>query len=112
MKARKFTKIPLLMVVLLTFVSCVTVNIYFPAAEIKKQAEEIVDEVYKDKKDPGGAKDKTSSSLQRFISWLGPRVAYAEDYTSISNASIRGLKKTSPNTMASCPNSIKTVRLA
>ena len=34
--------------------SCITVNIYFPEAEVKKVAEEIVDEIRKDE----GEKEK------------------------------------------------------
>ena len=86
--------IPVLLIFLLTFVSCVTVNIYFPAAKVEKTADEIVDEVYKDEpvkiKKPGG---EPTSSLERFLAFIGPQIAHAEDATSVSNASIRGLKQ-------------------
>ena len=38
--------------------ACVTVNIYFPAAKVEKTAEKIVDEVYREKKEPAPAEQK------------------------------------------------------
>ncbi|MDH3384147.1 MAG: hypothetical protein OEM42_08820, partial [Deltaproteobacteria bacterium] len=37
--------------VLALLVGCVTVNVYFPAAQVEKTAEKIVDEVYQEKKE-------------------------------------------------------------
>ena len=80
---------------------CVTVNVYFPAAQVEKTAERIVDEVYQEKKEPPRQEptEKPRSSddgdtirgivrLARF----GPAPAHAEDATTVSNAAIRGLK--------------------
>jgi len=82
-------------------VGCVTVNIYFPAAQVEKTAEKIVDEVYQEKpeppqQDPAG---KPGSSNERGIfrsiarlARFGPAPADAEEATTVSNAAIRGLK--------------------
>ena len=92
MKAKKI-QVPVLLVFLFTFVSCVTVNIYFPAAKVEKAADEIVDEVYKDNSSqPQKPKPEPTSSLMRFLALLGPSAAHAADATEVSNASIRGLK--------------------
>ena len=92
MKAKKI-QVPVLLVFLFTFVSCVTVNIYFPAAKVEKAADEIVDEVYKDNpSQPQKPKTEPTSSLMRFLALLGPSAAHAADATEVSNASIRGLK--------------------
>ena len=83
-------------VVLLGITACVTVNIYFPAAEVEKAAERIVDDVYGQENGNGETQNGTSntSSWKRFVAWLGPASAWAEDATSVSNAAIRGLKQT------------------
>lgn len=70
--------------------ACVTVNIYFPAAKVEKTADEIVNDVY------GTGDNGTSSFLSRAAEILaelaGPRDAWAQEATSVSNAAIRGLK--------------------
>ncbi len=66
--------------------SCVTVNIYFPAAEAQKTAKEIVNEVRGVKVAP----EKTDQSPRSFF-WVG--VAHAgERALEVSNATIRALK--------------------
>ena len=87
--------------VLAILAGCVTVNIYFPAAEVKKTAEKIVDEVYQEKTEPPGQEPagkpqswnepgifQSITRLARF----GPAQAFAEEATTVSNAAIRGLK--------------------
>ena len=81
---------------------CVTVNIYFPAAQVEKTAEKIVDDVYQEKTEPPAKEppDKPQSlngedlirHLARLAARLGPAAAYAEEATTVSNAAIRGLK--------------------
>jgi len=82
--------------VLLGITACVTVNIYFPAAEVEKAAERIVDDVYGQDNESGESQNGTSdtSSWKRFVAWLGPATAQAQDATTVSNAAIRGLKQT------------------
>ena len=88
--------------ILALIAGCVTVNVYFPAAQVEKTAEKIVDEVYQEKKEPPtqGPTEKPRSSddggtirgivrLARF----GPAPAFAEEATTVSNAAIRGLKE-------------------
>jgi uncharacterized protein YdbL (DUF1318 family) len=74
--------------------ACVTVNIYFPAAEVQKTADEIVDDVYgpsSPEEDPSSQDNQ--SHLRRFLDFFGPGKAYAaEKATQVSNAAIRGLK--------------------
>ncbi|WP_244147371.1 DUF1318 domain-containing protein [Desulfovermiculus halophilus] len=74
--------------------ACVTVNIYFPAAEVEKAAERIVDDVYGQDRNETGGGGGDQSALQRFLAWLGPDTAWAQEVTSVSNAAIRGLKQT------------------
>ncbi|NJB68959.1 uncharacterized protein YdbL (DUF1318 family) [Desulfobaculum xiamenense] len=78
--------------------ACVTVNIYFPAAEVRQAADKIVDDVYgaTPQKTPAPespkAKPGDSSALPTILALLGPRAAHAQDATTVSNAAIRGLK--------------------
>jgi uncharacterized protein YdbL (DUF1318 family) len=87
--------------VLALIAGCVTVNIYFPAAQVEKTAEKIVEEVYQEKKEPPKQEptEKPRSSIERGmfssiarLAPLGPAPAYAEEATTVSNAAIRGLK--------------------
>jgi uncharacterized protein YdbL (DUF1318 family) len=88
--------------VLALVVGCVTVNVYFPAAQVEKTAEKIVDEVYREKMEAPkpapvekprsrneGGEFRGIARLARF----GPAPAFAEEATSVSNAAIRGLKE-------------------
>jgi uncharacterized protein YdbL (DUF1318 family) len=93
---------------LLAIAACVTVNIYFPAAQVEKTAEKFVEEVYKeDKGEPAPAPEQapqpppaekprssldSSTVLSRAWAWIGPAAARAEEATSVSNAAIRALK--------------------
>jgi uncharacterized protein len=87
--------------VVLVLVSCVTVNIYFPAAAIQKAADQIVDDVRKvpeqkpqqtPEQAPEQKKDKTSRLEPfRFIA-LGPTEAEAAVDVNVSTPAIRGLK--------------------
>lgn len=83
-------------------VSCVTVNIYFPAAAIQKAADQIVDDVRKTpeqkpdqtpQQKPEDQKDKSSLwERLRFVG-LGPTEAYAATVdVNVSTPAIRGLK--------------------
>jgi len=90
-----------ILAVLALIAGCVTVNVYFPAAQVEKTAEKIVEEVYQEKKEPPmpGPTEKPQSSNERGIfcsiarlARFGPAPAHAEDATTVSNAAIRGLK--------------------
>jgi uncharacterized protein YdbL (DUF1318 family) len=69
--------------------ACVTINIYFPEATVKKAAEEIVEEVRKpaDKEKDKGAETLISGSFA-FVP-----AAYAQQETEVSSPAIRALKE-------------------
>ncbi len=77
----------LVSVLLFLLTACVTVNIYFPAAEVRKAAEDIVKEVREQQ--PQNSDDEVSSPT----SWLFKiSEAYAASELTVSNATIRQLK--------------------
>ncbi len=83
------------LVALLFVGACVTVNIYFPAAEVSKTADQIVEDVYAAPEGENAAPQGVppSSSLARMLaSLVSPAVAHAQQETTVSNAAIRGLK--------------------
>jgi len=74
--------------------SCITVNIYFPEATVKKAADEIVDEIRKKE-----AEDKTNPEVikegERMTGQAGFTLvpsAFAQEATTVSNPAIRALK--------------------
>ncbi len=78
-------------------VSCVTVNIYFPAAAIQKAADQIVDDVRKMPEQKPEQKqeqkpDKTSLLEQLRFVGLGATEAHAAVDVNVSTPAIRGLK--------------------
>lgn len=88
--------------VLALVAGCVTVNVYFPAAQVEKTAEKIVDDVYQEKKEPPNVEPAekprswnegdTVRGIVR-LARFGPAPAFAEEATTVSNAAIRGLKE-------------------
>jgi len=76
-----------------TLWACITVNIYFPAPEVRKAAEQIVEETWGDN---GGMEPGTPSDRQPGTSWLnflGPASAHAQEVDiNVSTAAIRALK--------------------
>ncbi|MCX6564812.1 MAG: DUF1318 domain-containing protein [Candidatus Aminicenantes bacterium] len=77
----------------LTFVlACITINIYFPEATVRKAAEEIVEEIRKtdeEKKAP----DALTACPEAAPFSLVP-AAYAQEATNVSTPAIRALKET------------------
>lgn len=84
-------------------VSCVTVNIYFPAAAIQKAADQIVDDVRKTPEQTPGqttpeqvpddkSKDKTGLLGRSRFAYLGPTEAHAQVDVNVSTPAIRALK--------------------
>jgi len=73
----------------IVFTACVTVNIYFPAAEVRQAAEEIVKDVrgQESSQDPA---DTGAGEPQSFLNFIG--TAYAQQELAISNATIRQIK--------------------
>lgn len=74
----------------IVFTACVTVNIYFPAAEVRQAAEEIAKDVrgQESSQDPA---DTGSRAPQSFLNLTG--TAYAQQELDISNATIRQIKE-------------------
>ena len=74
---------------------CITVNIYFPAPEVRRAAEQIVEETWGG--NAGGAAATPSTPSEPGSSWLSPfppRAAYAQDVDiNVSTAAIRTLKE-------------------
>jgi uncharacterized protein YdbL (DUF1318 family) len=81
---KKAFRLTFLSCVLLFLFSCLTINIYFPEAEVKKTAEEIVEKVRKSDKEEEKEK-KVSFSLVP--------LAYAQQETEVTNPKIRALEQ-------------------
>ena len=89
-------------VLLLFCFSCLTINIYFPEAEVQKAAEEIVDEIMKDLEDKD-KKDKDKDALMTEIDpimgsggesfSLVPSLYAQEEAIEVTNPKIRALKQ-------------------
>jgi len=71
-------------------IACVTVNVYFPAAEVQKAADKIVDDIRtKDKDAPAGKTVPTS----RLDLMFGVKTAYAEVNIDVSTPAVRSIKE-------------------
>jgi len=57
--------------------SCITVNVYFPAPEVRRAAEEIVEETW-GKGVPAGAPSGTPTDKQSWLDLVGPARAFAQ----------------------------------
>ncbi len=81
---------PAVAVLVFLITACVTVNIYFPAAEVKQAAEDIA----RDVRGQQPANDSQNDSLEkRPTSWLQTGgLAFAGNELTVSNATIRQLK--------------------
>lgn len=71
-------------------VSCVTINIYFPAEELRGAADRIVDEVYGEK--PGVEKQAPAAPGSSFLNLFGPAAAYAAQDIDVTTPEIRALR--------------------
>jgi uncharacterized protein YdbL (DUF1318 family) len=97
---KKFMNLRFLVIFLLLPAACVTVNIYFPAAEVERDAEAIVQDVYSELGEDNGTSFAPSHHeehalrvfLAEFVEIFVPADAHASDVTTVSNAAIRGLK--------------------
>jgi hypothetical protein len=94
MKKTKFAFFAVFALSLTLALACITVNIYFPEATVKKAADEIVEEIRKkevqEKSQPEAIKEEKASS-QRVAFSLVPS-AFAQAETSISTPTIRAIK--------------------
>ncbi len=75
--------------------SCITVNIYFPEATVKRTADEIVDEVRKAQETSKGqgASAEMNSALSGPAAFSLVPAAYAQQETTVSTPAIRALKQ-------------------
>jgi len=86
--------------------SCVTINIYFPAAAVEKAADKIVEEVWGEKqkkeeqkkqeeqKQQGEPQSMIQSPMRFAISLIGPAQAFAQDVDiNVTTPAIRALKE-------------------
>jgi uncharacterized protein YdbL (DUF1318 family) len=81
----------------LVLVSCITVNVYFPASAIQKAADEIVDDIRgkdqkQEQKKPEQKKDQSGWFERLRFTGLGASEAYAAVDIDVSTPAIRGLK--------------------
>jgi uncharacterized protein len=89
---RRMFKVVEVLALMVALSACVTVNIYFPAAQVERTAEQIVDDVYgKGKGDQSLFED--SGFVKRLADLIGPETAHAQEATSVSNSATRGLKE-------------------
>ncbi len=88
---------------LVLLAACVTVNIYFPAADVQKAADKIVGDVTgEDEQAPPPAKPGDSSWLLQPLQimsaiGLGPQSAFAQVNVNVSTPAIRALKESARN---------------
>ncbi len=72
---------------------CITVNIYFPAPEVRKAAEEIVEETWGDAASKAATPAVSPVSGNSWLQPLWPAAAHAQDVDiNVSTAAIRTLK--------------------
>ena len=97
LKPLRFTSISLSFLFLF---SCLTINIYFPEAEVQKTADEIVKEIRKSEEEKKEDKKNVSKTgeVQRILSDRGTSfslipVAYAQEEVEVSTPKIRALKQ-------------------
>lgn len=83
---------------LILVASCVTVNIYFPAAEVQKAADKIVDDVRQEDKAPPKPTSYLYHQLQELCALtFGASTAHAQVNVDISTPAIRALKASMQN---------------
>jgi hypothetical protein len=80
--------------IVVSIFACVTVNIYFPAEKVESVAGEIVDDIRgaEVKGQEGSNQKKDTSFLRIPLSAMTCSLVWAEEITTVSNATIRGLK--------------------
>ena len=90
----------LLLLTTVTAVSCVTINIYFPAEQLRGAADRIVDEVWGERATDTEPGQPTSPPTQppvkpgSFLRLLGPATASAAQDIDVSTPEIRAVRET------------------
>ncbi len=73
--------------------SCVTINIYFPAEEVRNAADRIVNEVWGDRNGPPAeTPPETTPGPGAWLQLLGPATAHAAQDIDVSTPEIRAIK--------------------
>ena len=90
----KFVGLALFAVSLTLILACITVNIYFPEATVKKAADEIVEEIRKKDAEEKTAPEaiKKEARVSRRAGFALVPAAFAQEETNVSNPAIRALK--------------------
>jgi uncharacterized protein YdbL (DUF1318 family) len=96
---KSFPKLSLLGVLAIAATACITVNIYFPAPQVRAAAEQIVEETWGEGAaagDDSAPAEALPSGPGAFLNMLAPRSAHAQDHpdVNVSTAAIRALKAT------------------
>jgi len=79
---------------LLLAISCVTINIYFPAEEIRGAADKIVNEVWSERQaTPEAPPAEQKSPGSSWLQWLQPSLVYAAQDVNVSTPEIRTIKQ-------------------
>ena len=73
--------------------SCVTINIYFPAEEMRGAADKIVEEVWGDRNQPAEEKPAPAKPGSSLLNLLQPSSAYAAQDINVSTPEIRAIKE-------------------
>lgn len=81
----------------LTVISCVTINIYFPAEELRGAADKIVNEVWGDGAEEAAPKPTEKAPGSSFYQLLSPASAFAAQDINISTPAIRAIKASIKN---------------
>ncbi len=85
--------VPAIIVVMLFVGACVTVNIYFPAEAVKKAADEIVNDVYKQgEQPPKDTKPQGRLELPFRLADLFAETAWAQVDINVSTPAIRAIR--------------------
>lgn len=93
MKTRSLLSV-LQVAVVLTLSSCITVNIYFPAPEVRRAAEEIVDETWGAQAGVGATPTAPSAPETSWLRIFQPGAVYAQNVDiNVSTAAIRTIKE-------------------
>ena len=81
------------LLVLLGLAACVTINIYFPAEQVRGAADRIVDEVWGERAQDGAPLRQPKTPGSSFLRILGPSVAYAAQDIDITTPEIRAIRE-------------------
>jgi uncharacterized protein YdbL (DUF1318 family) len=82
------------------FVSCVTINIYFPAEEVRGAADKIVNEVWGDRTEPPAAQPEPKEEPSSFLRF-GLSSAHAAQDINVSTPEIRAIRESMKQRAAS-----------